>query len=648
MKKLITLALLLLSSTAAYATGGACPTGANYLNPATGQLVTLASLGVTSCYFASKQSGCADTNNGTSESTPWCHAPGMVGCTAGNCFTFDNNSGNQGTFPAGTAMLLRGGDLWTSNGGDLAWTWRSAGTSGSPIYLGSDPAWYAGASWTRPVLDLNNAGSGTNGLGAAFLTGGGNQAPYVIFDNFELVHNYTCITGGSGESGPAELNSAFDKFTRNYIHAWTHCPTANVPDGCELLGIDESSGQTGYMVEYNVWDGSDSTNGGDSCYAIYEGGSDSTTTIAYNYILKTANGIVGQYPIVHDNVVSTIVRDYAQTNGYGSYHGNGFENNHCQSPCFIYNNVISGVDPNAGVTFWDSPNGSYDWIFNNVIVNTTNGNVMDTLTGTGAQAGGGFVQVFNNTVECGQDSAPPANQCSGDSNSASAASYFLNNHFVTSYTPLPPLSWWGTQSNNVTQTKSVANGQGYTLAGAGGFAFSPTSGGSTIGAGANEQAKCTTIAALNAAAGLACKSDTTYGVSYNATNHTVVSPGRTPVARPLSAAWDSSAYQYSGSTPVAALPTFSPAGGVIAAQTVTASTSTSGCGPYIYFDTSNPPVTNQTTLSVTVSETVYAYVHNCPAHTDSSVSSAAYTVNTTPQTITCVNCVFNGTITVSH
>jgi hypothetical protein len=86
----------------------------------------------------------------------------------------------------------------------------------------------------------------------------------------------------------------------------------------------------------------------------------------------------------------------------------------------------------------------------------------------------------------------------------------------------------------------------------------------------------------------------------------------------------SAAYTINGT---ASTPTFSPIAGTYSgAQTVTASTSTSGCGSHIYFDTSNPPLTNQTTFSVTVSETVYAYVHNCPGFTDSSVDSAAYTI----------------------
>jgi len=82
-----------------------------------------------------------------------------------------------------------------------------------------------------------------------------------------------------------------------------------------------------------------------------------------------------------------------------------------------------------------------------------------------------------------------------------------------------------------------------------------------------------------------------------------------------------------GTNQPAATPTFSPvAGAVTNPTTVTASTSTSdGCT--IYFDTSNPPVTAQTTYSVTTGVTLYAQARGCAHHRDSLVGSAAYTIS---------------------
>jgi hypothetical protein len=116
-------------------------------------------------------------------------------------------------------------------------------------------------------------------------------------------------------------------------------------------------------------------------------------------------------------------------------------------------------------------------------------------------------------------------------------------------------------------------------------------------------------------------------------NTSTAKPGYTPYTYP---------HPLTNST-TASAPTFSPAAGTYTgSQTVTASTSTSGCGSYIYFDTNPTPVTNQTTLTVSTSETVYAYVHNCPSYSDSAVSSAAYTINAATTSVT-----FSGKATIS-
>src|ERR1700688_3928601 len=89
---------LLVSTHSAVAAGGACPTSASYLNstnPAS-SLVTLSSLGITSCYYIAANG--SDSNNGTSETTPWLHAPGMTSCT-GTCGSNSPSGGNGYIFP---------------------------------------------------------------------------------------------------------------------------------------------------------------------------------------------------------------------------------------------------------------------------------------------------------------------------------------------------------------------------------------------------------------------------------------------------------------------------------------------------------------------------------------------------------------------
>jgi hypothetical protein len=82
-------------------------------------------------------------------------------------------------------------------------------------------------------------------------------------------------------------------------------------------------------------------------------------------------------------------------------------------------------------------------------------------------------------------------------------------------------------------------------------------------------------------------------------------------------------------TTQAAAPTFLPASPFTGGpQVVTASTATAGCGAFIYFDSHNPPTTNQTTVSFAASGNLYAYVHGCPNYTDSAVSTWTGTLST--------------------
>src|SRR5271165_3711422 len=146
------------SAVSAFAAGGACPSGANYLNPANpaGPMVTLSSLGVSSCYYASKSIGSDTAYDGTQETVsgthgPFAHIPGMTGC-ASKCASV--------TPAGGEGFIMRGGDTWTNS--DLGDVWVWGGSSGAPIYVGVDLNWYSGSAWVRPVWTCGgSACSGT-------------------------------------------------------------------------------------------------------------------------------------------------------------------------------------------------------------------------------------------------------------------------------------------------------------------------------------------------------------------------------------------------------------------------------------------------------------------------------------------------------
>jgi hypothetical protein len=78
----------------------------------------------------------------------------------------------------------------------------------------------------------------------------------------------------------------------------------------------------------------------------------------------------------------------------------------------------------------------------------------------------------------------------------------------------------------------------------------------------------------------------------------------------------------------AATPTFSPTSGAVSnPTTVTASSTTSGAGCTMYFDTNSTPATAQTTYSVTTLVTLYAQVRGCTGYSNSAIASASYTIS---------------------
>src|SRR5437762_14246 len=94
-------------------------------------LAVISSASATTYYIAANGS---DSNNGTSKTTPWLHAPGMTGCS-GVCASASPKPGDR--------FIFRGGDTWDYT----IWPWNlqasgsasttPAGCSGSGcIYYG--------------------------------------------------------------------------------------------------------------------------------------------------------------------------------------------------------------------------------------------------------------------------------------------------------------------------------------------------------------------------------------------------------------------------------------------------------------------------------------------------------------------------------
>jgi hypothetical protein len=563
----------LLYAGSAFAAGGTCPSGANYLN-SSGSLVTLASLGVTNCYYIAANGN--DSNNGTSESAPWLHAPGMATCTS-TC---------AGVKPApGEGFIFRGGDTWhtgnpstspyvgthaacSPNSGTCDWLISWNGSNGSPIYWGVDQTWYSGGSWARPLLTGDNPTSSTGVASCAYDETKNTQLKfsgvlYNTVDNFEFTG--TCWNGNNANINESRCCTVIIDMSNGvpshnilenvYVHGWTHATfscslTAGEPTGsCDGAIAFQTASAGSDLVTRTVLDGAD-TDGRSMSGLLFQ-----CYDVEYSVFRYNSNAAVcGNGHIMHDDLF-----EYIAQSGDGVSHGNAVEfNNEWNGTNAFYNIVLRHlwqVGANE-VTWWTTPApGNTDYEFNFLMYDicptsnssgcTANGNFFDVALGLG-QSGIGTVNAFNMTWAPTFSNATQGPLATGTVN-------WHNNQCIQPGATSQTNCYSGGPGKinyltNVIQTPSTATTQGYTASET--YAYAPTASGSaTVGTGTNEQAFCTTLLGssdpLLQAAGTACKSGTTYACSYDTTNHTVSCPGVTPVERPATSAWDVGANQYS-------------------------------------------------------------------------------------------------------
>jgi hypothetical protein len=551
------------------AAGGACPASASYLNTANpaGPLVTLSSLGITSCYYIAASG--SDSNNGTSESTPWLHVPGMPNCT---------NTCNSVTPAAGEGFIFRGGDTWhfgnsgasPYTGGEWQWNNWDGSSASNMLYVGVDQTWYSGTSWSRPILTGDNPTrtSAVSSCAYTIPTGSFNQTnsllvlgglKYTIFDNFELTG--MCWNSSSGgaqyvySSGSASgFNSPY--YIENlYIHGWTH--TSSAPQGGNngghaLFGYNQNFG---VVYQFNVIDGSDSDDNSLSAF----GESVDTYILQYNVIRHTSGSNISlTCHIIHDNLF-----EYFTNVTDGSTHSDLFwcENEAGASefwagdgtPNLFYNNIIRYIGTEyltaiSDVVTMTPPSasayyGGTDYVFNNVFHDYYLGSGTNYNDWCENDAGCSRTALFNNTMVAG---LPNYTGCIMCDQSGGTPVTSVNNDWITNAgsTPGAVIANNGsgvTESSAVYMTPAQASTQGYTSAND----FAPTSSsGSTVSASGTNETSNYCAALSNSLAETACVNGIT-GVSYNSTNHTVVYPAFPAVARAPSGSWNAGAYQFS-------------------------------------------------------------------------------------------------------
>ena len=559
------LVFCMVAAASASASGGSCSQFKSGSCPST------VPSGVTSFYFIDYASG-SDSNSGASESSPFQHLPCGANATG--------NAAAACTSASGTGWVLKGGvtvdyHSWPANV-------PFGGTSSNPTYIGPDPGWFTGGSWSRPILS-GGGSAGYNSNGGSMLTDVAHHASYMVVDNIEFTGLYwsgtNCQSSGlycgylSWHQGGFNVGGdtgAGWEVKNVYAHNITHSayPTSNDPSNTS--SIFWMPREVNSSFHNNYLDNSDG--GADCCWAVYTG------NIYENYFSHFDNVVFNATSgnnnetifLFHDNTIRNMVTTFYPNNG-SEPHGNCIHIFGTMPSSFnelLYNNSVDCTDVNAE-NLEVEENSATVYYFNNLNTNTFQPNGYDTSSFSGSGYGGTYYY-FDNTEECGVDSTP-GYLCIGLRNAPTVFAY--NNFAVTNSSSGGPAvvnhsGWSGKFTsapvNPQTCSGIITSNFGGTLLcnpigsgnGTGNINFTETypfapldsTAAATIGTAAPQSALCSTIYKVNAAAGTACLSDTTLGVVAEASTHTVLWPARTPVARPQSSNWQIGAYELASGT----------------------------------------------------------------------------------------------------
>lgn len=517
----------------------------------------------TTYYISQTAAGvtCSDSNTSTqaqSKTTPWCNAPGMPNATS---------NASSYTPVAGDVFAFRGCDTWTFAG---QFNIKNGSSSTVITYGGTDQTWYnttaCPSAWNRPIFTGGGSWPGTATQAMVEFGSGHNN---IRITEIEFTGALISVSAGAlGQIKYVDLaTTTGSEVDHNYFHGGTQSGTVTVSSSASfaIYGNSLSAGN-GDLILLNIFDFTDSDGGADTNFQGAMNGTDASyTEIAENYYTGMDSCDVENHYLFHDNVLTNCAVPALSGTGL---HANIMESNGDGTGAAYYNNLLITNDtqePNGSpIAFQFGPTSNTSYAFGNVYGDGPGArNPFSCSLGSS-----GTVTTclpFNNTIEPGRDSGTglasnPAFESGDHSNggtmqdeynfviTSSGSSCATVNNGTCSETPSP----------NLIVSVATAHSDGYTLANF----FAPTSTSNpTYQAGMSPStlaSLCNTIATFNSAAGAACRQDTTLGVTYNTSNHTLTFPARTPVNRLLTGAVnnDAGAYQFSAgsSTPSAPCP----------------------------------------------------------------------------------------------
>ena len=503
-----------------------------------------------------------DTWDGTSKTFvsgttgPWKHAPFMLPSA------ISGNAASQ-VYAYGDSYIFKGGVVQPNAVMGMQIVLTSASTSTTPVgcagsgcmYVGVDLTWYDASAcsgkgypgFCRPVFDGQGAAVATypGGIALTFLDvyGGGDNTGnggYTIIDNLE----FTGLAQLNNTGTPAYIAKRCGKhceFKNLYFHGWSHGGTATQDNTRFVSGVSNCPQDTTSSFHDSVWDGSDTTE--DMGMAL----AGSVNYFYNNYVAFMRNGVLGATQWFYKNTLQHMNSSFDA----GS-HGNVFE---VTTGCsvHVWNNRMD--DSTGGATLFLGPvgGGPADFTFNNLITNQQNQSIQVASNECGGSCAGTGEYIFNNVIQQVAANSTPNIAGAGDAGGLFIPFMTINNNLLIQDTSNYIV--WGrttTQNSatNISQSNSAATSANYTQSST--FWYYPhNAAGETVSVGTNETtAICNLMTDPNLATPVEdCKSDTTYGVGYDATNHVVIVPGRAANARPASAAWDIGPYQFPAAPP---------------------------------------------------------------------------------------------------
>lgn len=480
----------------------------------------------TTYYIAANGS---DSNNGTSESAPWGHLPGMATWTGSH------------TPIAGDTFVLRGCDVWTNTNFPINWTW--SGSSGSLITITRDTTWYntsnCPSSWNRAVFNAGGTYIGgvpdcTAGVSNIFLELSGS---YVFFSWIEATGLYWSGTCGNATGVVGIPSGSHQTIDNWYVHGWSHGSVPAV-DMQGFMYAQNGPNCSACTVQYTVFDGSDTDQKSG-------GGVQSLNTVnnIFKYMVNAIKpyGFGGPAMEIGGNDISYIGLSFD-----GQTHPNCIETI-AGSTYYVHDNYIHNVSVCEGGQLGNS--GEIDYVWNNIWVMRGNGANPPQMPQAETP---NSLYFWNNIID-----GPWCMQSASHGYTWSGTVDFRNNYCINSGAATPSTSGLsaGTliNTNNVGQTEATANGQGYTNTET--YVYSPIS-------------TCTssTCATLRAGTNLTSvfptgtspsgRTFTTNDMNYACSEETVsgvvesVCPARTWNSRPTgSAAWDAGVYHMASGGP---------------------------------------------------------------------------------------------------